>query len=194
MDIGALIKIAAELRKFLPHDGVGDDGVHFDAGDVLGTGGQSAGNVPPAAGSDDERFGAGPDGVRETGALQQQILKVVLGEILEIEAGNAGGGVGVNDDEMAAGALVLHEADARQAVPLGEDFVADGLPLGEAHVDNIPVQVDDKQAHQPQSEGDGGGAPTGLSGHVEPHRSRSGKEHADGDDGVGSAEAGEERQ
>ena len=98
------------------------------------------------------------------------------------------------NDEVAAGALVLDEADARKAIPLGEDLVADLLPFGEANVDDIPAQVDDEQAHQSQSQGHGRGAPTGLSGDVEPHGGRGGEQDAYRDYGVGPAKAAEERQ
>ena len=40
---------------------VRDDGIDFDGGDVMAAGGQRARDVPSAAGSDDERLGAGAD-------------------------------------------------------------------------------------------------------------------------------------
>src|SRR5579871_5545854 len=50
--IGTQIEIAAELRILLPHDRGADDGIDFDAGNIVAAGGKGARYVPSPAGSD----------------------------------------------------------------------------------------------------------------------------------------------
>ena len=98
MNLGPQIKVMAELRILLPHDGVRDDGVDLDGGDVVAAGGQCARHIPAPAGSDDQGFGAGADHIGEAGAFVEQLVALAVEQVVEVELGDAGGGVGVDDD------------------------------------------------------------------------------------------------
>ena len=63
VNVGAEVEAVAERGEALAHDGVGDDAVDLDGGDVGAAAVEGAGDVPAAAGSDDEGFGGGADGV-----------------------------------------------------------------------------------------------------------------------------------
>jgi hypothetical protein len=60
---------------------------------MMGLESQRACDIPTAAGADDQRFGARAHGVRERGTLFQQLVSLAIGEVREIEVGDAGGGV-----------------------------------------------------------------------------------------------------
>src|SRR5207245_6728213 len=96
--VGTQINAAAQLRILLPHDGGGDDGINLDAGDVVAARGQRARHIPSAAGADDEALGGGPDRVGQAGTLVEQIAPVALGQVVEIEIRDAGGGVGIDEN------------------------------------------------------------------------------------------------
>jgi hypothetical protein len=129
--VRAQIETAALRHETITHDGGGDDGVDFDAGNIVTPGSQRARHVPAPAGTDDQRLGSGPYGVRQGRALLQQLMALVRGEVREIEAGDAGGGVRVDED------TVIAHADAREAVPLHELFLLQLLALGVAYGDNV---------------------------------------------------------
>ena len=97
----------------LAHDGVGDDAVDLDGGDVVCCRVEGARDVPAAAGSDDQGLGAGADGIGQCRALQGEIADVVRREVVEIELGDGGGGVGIDHDLVAAIGLA-DDADARE--------------------------------------------------------------------------------
>ena len=72
----------------------------------MAAGGERAGDVPAAAGPDDQGFGAGTQIVGEAGPLVQEIPDVGRGKVVEVEIGDGGGGVGVDVDHFTAAFLI----------------------------------------------------------------------------------------
>ena len=135
VDVGAQVETAAEPGEALAHDGGGDDGIDLDSGDVVAAGSQRARHVPAAAGPDDQSLGARPDGIGKAGALLEQVAAVARREVVEIEIGDGGGGVGIDEDGVPAFIGVVHNGHARKVVPLDEPLVGQRLALGVADVD-----------------------------------------------------------
>ncbi len=123
MDVGPQVEAVAERGKALLHDGGGDDGIDFHAGDIVAAIGQRARHVPATAGPDDQGLAAGAERVGQRRALVHQVAALAGGKMVEIESGDVGGGIGVDHDAIAAFARSIHQPDARKDVPVLEDFV-----------------------------------------------------------------------
>src|ERR1039458_2288834 len=181
--LGAQIEAVAERGEALAHDGIGDDTVDLDGGDIGAAAIEGAGDVPTAAGSDDEGFGAGANGIGEGGALQGEVAAGVGCEVGEIEFRDVGGGVGVDDDAVAA-IGVVDDADARKIVPPGEDLIGDGLPLGVADSEHGALVVVDQEGDQGESERHTAGASADRPGEAVPYGGGDGEGDGGGDHGV----------
>ncbi len=142
------VEPTAQVREPLAHNRGGDDGVDLDTGDVVAARGQRARQVPSAARADHQRLGAGPQGVDQTRPLVEQVVPFLLGKPRQIEAGNAGGGVGVDDDVRRPAVPIPRERDAREAVPADEALARQFLALGVFHVDERDGRVHANQHQQ----------------------------------------------
>ena len=184
MHLRAEVEPAAEVWKSLAHDHLRDQRIDLDGGDVCAAAGDGAGDVPAAAGADDQRLGRGKDHVGQAGALIAQVAQVARGKMLEIEIGDLRGGVGVDEDGRFAGVLLRRDGDAREAVPLDEQFVAQLLVFGEVNVRDAMGPIEDDQREQGQAQRDAEHAPRKRAGHSVPDRGGGGEQHRHHDDGV----------
>ena len=193
MNLGTQIEVVAEPGEALAHDGVGDDAVDLDRGDIGAAAVQRARHVPPAARSDDQRLGAGAHGIRQRRTLQREIAAVVRSEIGEIEFRNRGGRIGVDDNAVAAIGLA-YDADPRKVVPLREEFVGDGLPFGMPYGEHGVLVVVHQEGDQRECQRHAPGAPAHRPGQAVPDRGSDGKRDRRGDHRVRTAHQFEQRQ
>ena len=185
--VGTQIDAAALGHVAVAHDGGGDDGVDLDAGNIVAAGGQRAGDVPTAAGPDDQGFGAGTHGIGQGRPLFQKLVAFAGGEVREIEAGDAGGSVRVDEDGVVA------DGDAREAVPLHELFLLQLLALGVAYGDDVVCAVVEHEGEHGQRQGHGGGAELDRSRHAVPDGARGGEQHGHKHHGADAAEVVQKR-
>src|SRR6185312_15994914 len=98
VNIGAKVEIVAERGKFFAHDGVRDDRIDLNRGDVVTPGRESARHIKSAARSDDQGLSSGANGVGQCGAVFEQLAALIVAESIEIEVRDAGLRIRVNAD------------------------------------------------------------------------------------------------
>src|ERR1019366_3618070 len=135
------------------------------------------------------------DGIGEGGTLQGEVAAVLRGEVGEIEFRDGGGGVGIDDDVVAAIGLA-DDADARQIVPGGEDLIGDGLPLGVANGEQggYVFVVVDQEGDQGEGQRHTAGAPADRPRQAVPDGGGGGEGDGGGDHRVRTAHQLEQRQ
>src|SRR6185503_3282504 len=101
-------------------------------------------DVPTAARPDDQSFRAGTNRVWKRAAILHHIVPLPGSKLVEVEVGDAGGRVGVDDNRIHL-AILMHQADSRKAVPLDEDLVFQCLIFGVADIDDVIANVDDEE-------------------------------------------------
>ncbi len=111
----------------------------------------------------------------------------------EVEIGDGGGGVGVDDNHLAAAVSVEIHADARNAVPFGELLGAELLSFGVTNFNEVEFRVRDDQHGEGDADKDADNAPVTEAGEAEPDGGGGGKKNGDRDDCVGSAERVEQQ-
>ncbi len=104
--------------------------------------------------------------------------------MVEIEVGDIGGGVGVDEDGLASFRFLVHQRDAREGVPADEGFGGDVVPLGMANIQNVMVLVVGDERHQRQRQGHRCGAPVYRAGHAVPDGGRGGEDDRGGQHGA----------
>src|SRR5262249_53141028 len=97
VNLGPQVEAVAEIGEALAHDGVGDDRVDLDAGDVAAAAVEGARNVPSAARSDDQRLGGGTDDVRKRRDLIAEMARRFVRKMVEIVLKDGGSGVAIDD-------------------------------------------------------------------------------------------------
>ena len=101
----------------------------------MAAGGERAGDVPAAAGSDDQRFGAGADVVGQPGPLMKKIVQVIGGQVIEIEFRDAGRGVGIDEDHGDVRFALAPSAMREKLFHCTNSSFFEFLALGVADVD-----------------------------------------------------------
>ena len=155
--------------------------------------GERAGHVPTAAGADDERLGAGAKGVGQGGTLVGQVVTVGVAQLVGIESGDVGGGIGVDHDAIAAFGAPVDQADAREHVPFLKNLVRDGLPLGVADVDHVITLIHNQKRDQRQRQRHRSHAPAHRTGNAVPDGGGNGEDNGRGQHRADSAEAVQQR-
>ena len=181
------IDAAAPRHVLIAHHGGGDDGVDLHGRDIVAAGSQCARHVPAAARTDDQGLGSGAHGIGQRRTLFEQFVALARGEMREIEAGDAGGSVRVDEDGVVA------HGDAREAVPLHELFLLQLLALGVADGDDVVRVVVEHEREHGQRKGHGGRAQLHGSRHAVPDGARGREQHGHEHHGAGAPEVIQER-
>ena len=110
----------------------------------------------------------GPHGVGQAGALFQQVVALARGEVVEIESGDIGGGVGVDDDGLAALGFLVHQRMREKVFHWTNLSSGMSSALGVANVEHVVALVVGDEGHQRQRQGHRGGASAHRSGQAVP--------------------------
>ena len=179
------------------HDGVGNDGIDLDRGDVAAAARHGAGDVIAASRPDDQSFCAGTQSVGKSRPLVQQIEALARRQApLPIESSDSRARIGVDLDgpvyvPLPPGAD-LRDPDAGEAIPRSESLGRDFISLGYRDIDEMKCAVGRHERDEQKRE-NGGCSPRARRARVtEPDSCGDAVQNRRGDDGVRSAEGVEQ--
>src|SRR5438105_10738699 len=94
------VKPLAVTWETLPHNDGRDDGIDLNAGNILTARCERAGNVPTAPGPNHQCFPPGPQDIREPRTVVSEIEFLFGSQVFEIEVGNAGCRIAIDNDAL----------------------------------------------------------------------------------------------
>ena len=137
VDVGPLVKMFGIIGVTSAHDGIGNDGIDFNAGDAGAAVGQGAQYVNASARTDDGEISMGTQNIgQRRGAGHENAFPRRTRHAFWFDIHDVSGGIGI-DHNCFVMALAIH-FHARQGIPAGK-FDPGGIAensLGIDHVDD----------------------------------------------------------
>ena len=147
VDARPLVKMLGVLRISISHNGGGDDGIDFDAGNAGASVRDGAQHIDAAARADDGKLTVRPQNIGQRGRSGHQVVFPFRAlPVRQVRVHDVGGRVGINDDRL--GLPLAIDFNARQSIPAGE-LDPCGIaehPLRIDHVDQ-PARVIRRDQH-----------------------------------------------